>query len=177
MISVAIQVDDQDPTHGHSSYLSSLLCRLYSLPQYESLISYDQSCTTESLLLHQGVVLDCSPLSWLPMDELPQASHAMSVAAAASLPPPVFLALDEVMDPVRGLLTAPCIAVAKGRVTTTATYAVLLGEALHVRGHVRMPPCASDYGSLLSGKDVVVRHGEMRDCHPWPVVLSLFIIL
>lgn len=44
---------------------------------------------------HQGVVLDCSPLSFLPLDSLQDAS-------APALPegrPPLWLVLDEVMDP------------------------------------------------------------------------------
>ncbi len=46
---------------------------------------------------HQGLILDCSPLLWQLLDEFPPATVA--VAAAAGRPLPVWLALDEVVDP------------------------------------------------------------------------------
>ncbi len=58
----------------------------------------------------QGLVLDVSPLEWSPLDEFPAAEQVMAAAAAAGLaqgrraPPPVWLALDEVVDPVSGWL-------------------------------------------------------------------------
>ncbi|KXZ51241.1 hypothetical protein GPECTOR_13g728 [Gonium pectorale] len=48
---------------------------------------------------HQGLVLDVSPLEWAPRDEFPPAVQAAAEAAAAGRPPPVWLALDEVVDP------------------------------------------------------------------------------
>jgi hypothetical protein len=44
----------------------------------------------------QGLVLDCSALAWEPLDEFPPADEA----AAASVRLPVWLALDEIEDPV-----------------------------------------------------------------------------
>lgn len=46
--------------------------------------------------LLQGLVLDCSSLAWEPMDHLPSAQEA----AASSTRLPVWLALDEIEDPV-----------------------------------------------------------------------------
>jgi hypothetical protein len=48
----------------------------------------------------QGLVLDCSPLDWEPLEEF---SEAASLAAAVngSRRQPVWLALDEIGDPVR----------------------------------------------------------------------------
>jgi len=48
----------------------------------------------------QGLVLDCSPVSFTPMDKLPPAPEVMQAAAAAGSAPPVWVALDEVLDPV-----------------------------------------------------------------------------
>lgn len=45
----------------------------------------------------QGLVLDCSPLEWEPLDEFPAAD---SVAGTDGSRPPVWLALDEIGDPV-----------------------------------------------------------------------------
>jgi 21S rRNA (GM2251-2'-O)-methyltransferase len=45
---------------------------------------------------HQGLVLDVSPLTWKPMDVFPTAAAA---AAATAGRQPVWLALDEVVDP------------------------------------------------------------------------------
>jgi len=42
----------------------------------------------------QGLVLDCSPLGWVEMDVLPP------TVGLPPGPPPVWLALDEVQDPV-----------------------------------------------------------------------------
>lgn len=66
---------------------------------------------------HQGLLLDCSPLEWLPMDRLPDASDASAAQAeggaeaeggeggsaggGAAARFPIWLALDEVVDPVR----------------------------------------------------------------------------
>ena len=47
----------------------------------------------------QGLVLDCSTLEWQLMDQLPPAKEA----AASSKRLPIWLALDEVEDPV-----SPC---------------------------------------------------------------------
>ena len=47
----------------------------------------------------QGLVLDCSALEWQLMDQLPPAEEA----AADSKRLPIWLALDEVEDPV-----SPC---------------------------------------------------------------------
>ena len=44
----------------------------------------------------QGLVLDCSALTWEPMDVLPPAE----TAAASSARLPIWLALDEIEDPV-----------------------------------------------------------------------------
>ena len=44
----------------------------------------------------QGLVLDCSALAWEPLDQFPPADEA----AAASVRLPVWLALDEIEDPV-----------------------------------------------------------------------------
>ncbi len=49
---------------------------------------------------HQGLVLDCSPLQWGQLDAFPTAANI--AAAAPGAPAPVWLALDEVMDPVGG---------------------------------------------------------------------------
>ena len=51
-----------------------------------------------SLRAMQGLVLDCSPLQWVGMDVMPPAPEAEQ-----EQPPrwPVWLALDEVTDPVR----------------------------------------------------------------------------
>lgn len=40
---------------------------------------------------HQGLVLDCSPLEWTPMNAFPNAPGAGAL--------PVWLALDEISDP------------------------------------------------------------------------------
>ncbi|KAG2498492.1 hypothetical protein HYH03_003744 [Edaphochlamys debaryana] len=49
---------------------------------------------------HQGLVLDVSPLDWMHLDEFPTAAEAMAAArAAGAAGPPVWLALDEVVDP------------------------------------------------------------------------------
>jgi len=48
---------------------------------------------------HQGLVLDCSPLEWAPLERLPPAEEAAAEAAAAGAGPPVWLVLDEVTDP------------------------------------------------------------------------------
>ncbi|BDA46054.1 rRNA methyltransferase 1, mitochondrial [Coccomyxa sp. Obi] len=45
---------------------------------------------------HQGLVLDCSPLDWEPLDEFPAAD---SVAPTDGSRPPLWLALDEIGDP------------------------------------------------------------------------------
>jgi 21S rRNA (GM2251-2'-O)-methyltransferase len=45
---------------------------------------------------HQGLVLDVSPLSWQPMDVFPTAESAVAQAQGRL---PVWLALDEVVDP------------------------------------------------------------------------------
>ncbi|KAK9863602.1 hypothetical protein WJX84_011466, partial [Apatococcus fuscideae] len=42
---------------------------------------------------HQGLALDCSPLDWIKLDEMPQ------VASLGSQAVPIWLALDEVTDP------------------------------------------------------------------------------
>ena len=47
----------------------------------------------------QGLVLNCSPLEWQPLD----AFAGVSGLPGGSLPP-VWLALDEVTDPVRPVL-------------------------------------------------------------------------
>lgn len=44
----------------------------------------------------QGLVLDCTPLEWEPLERLPPAD------TFPTGPPPVWLALDEVQDPVSG---------------------------------------------------------------------------
>lgn len=66
---------------------------------------------------HQGLVLDVNPLNWATLDEFPSADEAMeasrrslqeAAAAGANVAltnlgsPPVWLALDEVVDPVGG---------------------------------------------------------------------------
>ncbi|GFR43989.1 hypothetical protein Agub_g5134 [Astrephomene gubernaculifera] len=48
---------------------------------------------------HQGLVLDVSPLEWTSLEEFPEASQVAAAAAAAGGAPPVWLALDEVVDP------------------------------------------------------------------------------
>lgn len=50
---------------------------------------------------HQGVILDCGGLEPVAMDELPTAAEVAEAAPGA--PPPVWLVLDEVSDPVRCL--------------------------------------------------------------------------
>ncbi len=45
---------------------------------------------------HQGLVLDCEALSWQALDTLPHARDAVRPGQA----PPVWVALDEVTDPV-----------------------------------------------------------------------------
>lgn len=56
----------------------------------------------------QGLVLDCSPLDWERLEEFEEAAKA-SHASPAQLP--VWLALDEIGDPVRLLmLLGPCFA-------------------------------------------------------------------
>eukprot|EP00967_Tisochrysis_lutea_P130027 scaffold224304_cov18-Tisochrysis_lutea.AAC.1 len=63
----------------------------------------------------QGLVLDCSPLAFTHLDKLPPADAVMKEAAAAGAPPPVWVALDEVLDPVsyrRGLAYVPAAAAA-----------------------------------------------------------------
>ena len=47
----------------------------------------------------QGLVLDCSSLAWDPMDQFPSAQEA----AASSTQLPIWLALDEIEDPVSAL--------------------------------------------------------------------------
>lgn len=42
----------------------------------------------------QGLMLDCDPLEWEALERLP------AVADVAQQPPPCWLALDEVCDPV-----------------------------------------------------------------------------
>lgn len=44
---------------------------------------------------HQGLVLDCSPLSFVPIDRLEDADHSFKDLTK----PPLWLVLDEVMDP------------------------------------------------------------------------------
>lgn len=44
---------------------------------------------------HQGLVLDCSPLSFVPIDRLEDADHSLKDLTK----PPLWLVLDEVMDP------------------------------------------------------------------------------
>ena len=51
------------------------------------------------LRLVQGLVLDCSSLAWEPMDAFPPAQEA----AASSTKLPIWLALDEIEDPVTAL--------------------------------------------------------------------------
>lgn len=55
---------------------------------------------------HQGVMLDCGGLEPIAMDELPTAAEV--AAAAPGAPPPVWLVLDEVSDPVRRLQRWRC---------------------------------------------------------------------
>lgn len=40
------------------------------------------------------------PLAFTPLDKLPPAAEVMRSAAAAGVPCPVWVALDEVLDPV-----------------------------------------------------------------------------
>ncbi len=47
----------------------------------------------------QGLVLDCSPLQWATMSRFPDAPAALRSMPAGALP--VWLALDEISDPVR----------------------------------------------------------------------------
>ena len=58
-------------------------------------------CGSEGLQLSlcswQGLVLDCSPLGWEPLDEFPAAN---TVAPNDGGRPPLWLALDEIGDPV-----------------------------------------------------------------------------
>eukprot|EP00803_Ostreobium_quekettii_P004226 evm.model.scf_537.4 EVM.evm.TU.scf_537.4 scf_537:57642-63830(+) len=42
---------------------------------------------------HQGLIIDCSPLEWIPLGDFPE------VSLQSSDLPPVWLALDEVVDP------------------------------------------------------------------------------
>jgi hypothetical protein len=46
---------------------------------------------------HQGVLADCSELQWAPLKTLPVAEEAMAISGQR---PPVWLALDQVSDPV-----------------------------------------------------------------------------
>jgi tRNA G18 (ribose-2'-O)-methylase SpoU len=48
---------------------------------------------------HQGVIADCDALEFKPMDVLPTAEEMM--AARPGKPAPVWLAMDQVSDPVR----------------------------------------------------------------------------
>ena len=48
----------------------------------------------------QGLVLDCSALDWEPLEEFPEAA-SLAAAANGSGRQPVWLALDEIGDPVR----------------------------------------------------------------------------
>ena len=48
----------------------------------------------------QGLVLDCSPLQFTPLDKLPPAAGVVQAAVEAGVPCPVWVALDEVLDPV-----------------------------------------------------------------------------
>ena len=47
----------------------------------------------------QGLVLDCSPLQWAAMSRFPDAPTTLQSMPAGALP--VWLALDEISDPVR----------------------------------------------------------------------------
>lgn len=51
----------------------------------------------------QGLVLDCSSIAWEPMDQFPPAQEA----ATSSTKFPIWLALDEIEDPVTVLSQAP----------------------------------------------------------------------
>jgi hypothetical protein len=55
--------------------------------------------------MSQGLVLDCTPLEWEPLEEFPDAQHVTPVHGGR---PPVWLALDEIEDPVSAY--APSIA-------------------------------------------------------------------
>lgn len=53
---------------------------------------------------HQGLVLDVSPLEWHTLEVLPppeELQQQLEGGAAGSTRHPVWLALDEVVDPVR----------------------------------------------------------------------------
>ena len=52
---------------------------------------------------HQGMLLDCDPLDWLNMDVLPTAAEAME--AVGDGPPPIWLCMDQVFDPVRPVIS------------------------------------------------------------------------
>ena len=51
----------------------------------------------------QGLVLDCSSLAWEPMDTFPPAEEA----AVSSTQLPIWLALDEIEDPVSAVQQFP----------------------------------------------------------------------
>lgn len=96
----------------------------------------------------QGLVLDVSPLEWANQDEFPSAAQAMAAAAAAGQPPPVWLALDEVTDPV------------------SSSGAVRLDRRGHRRGHRGLcRPCALCRRGLMRGVPCM-RGVGLRGC--WP---------
>jgi len=64
-----------------------------------SKVSRHELNTLSADKVHQGLVLDCSPLAFTHLDKLPPADAVMKEAAAAGAPPPVWVALDEVLDP------------------------------------------------------------------------------
>ena len=54
----------------------------------------------------QGLALDCSSLDWIQLDEMPAAGSTETI--------PIWLALDEVTDPVRLFFTVSLESVGDG---------------------------------------------------------------
>lgn len=57
---------------------------------------------------HQGILLDCGELPYAALDVLPSVSELMQHATDGA-PPPVWLVIDEVSDPVCSILPPFCV--------------------------------------------------------------------
>jgi tRNA G18 (ribose-2'-O)-methylase SpoU len=128
---------------------------------------------------HQGLVLDCSPLEWTPLERLPDTppdGPPGSGGGGGGGRCPVWLALDEVMDPVRGWG-------AEGPLARQGPVPVNAARTRHQPAPRLLPnpaalprPCAQqNLGSLLRSAHCLGADGVLataKNCAPLSAVVS-----
>lgn len=83
-------------------------------------------------------MLDCSPLRFMPLSKMPQ-TDAVAEAAPQGMPPPVWVALDEVWDPVGGLCCRP--SAGQGAPSLASQQGAIAPLTFHTKRRTALPCC------------------------------------